>query len=223
MILEAFDIHKIYNHSATKLEVLKGIDFQVRKGEVVAVVGPSGAGKSTLLHTLGGLDSPDTGTVLVEGQDIYMLNDDQRAKLRNQKIGFVFQFYHLLPEFTALENVLLPMAIRADSGNLKRFQAKGIALLRKMGLSERKDHKPNQLSGGEQQRVAIARAIINNPDIIFCDEPTGNLDSQSSSEIIKLLMALNREEERTLVIVTHDEEIAKLAGRIIRIKDGKLI
>lgn len=223
MILEAFNIRKIYNHSATRLEVLKGIDLQVRKGEVVAIVGPSGAGKSTLLHILGGLDSPEEGTVMMDGEDIYALSDEQRSKVRNQKIGFVFQFYHLLPEFTALENVLLPMAIRADSGNLKRFESKGMAILKRMGLTERKGHKPNQLSGGEQQRVAIARAIINDPNIIFCDEPTGNLDSQSSEEIIKLLMELNKEEDRTLIIVTHDESIAKLAGRIVRIKDGKLI
>ena len=223
MILEATNIHKFYVQSGQTLEILKGIDLKVGDGEFVAIVGPSGAGKSTLLHILGGLDKPSEGQVLFQGQDVYRLKDKERAKVRNISIGFVFQFYHLLAEFTALENVLLPALIKEDRKNSKHFEGKGTALLDQVGLKSRATHKPNQLSGGEQQRVAIARALINDPKIIFCDEPTGNLDSATGKEIISLLQQLNQKNKQALVIVTHDENIAKLAQRKVYIKDGKLV
>ena len=221
-LLEARGIHKSFDSSGEELRVLKGVDLDVFKGEVLTIVGPSGAGKSTLLHILGGLDRPSSGTVLFSQKEIYALSDQERAVLRNRGIGFVFQFYHLLPEFTALENVILPALIKNDMADQKALQEKGLLLLTRVGLEKRAGHKPNELSGGEQQRVAIARAVINNPKIIFCDEPTGNLDSQSGQEIIDLLRELNRNNKQTLVIVTHDEGIAKLAGQVIHMRDGQL-
>ncbi len=217
------DIHKTFDQLSNKLHVLKGLNLTIQDGEILAIVGPSGAGKSTLLHILGGLDKPTSGTVVLDDEEIYALNDAQRAKVRNQKIGFVFQFYHLLPEFTALENVVLPALVKGNSNNVHDIEHGGVHLLEKVGLKERLQHRPNQLSGGEQQRVAIARALINSPKIIFCDEPTGNLDSESGHQIIELLVGLNRANKQTLVIVTHDEEIAKLSRRIIRIRDGILV
>ena len=223
MILEASNINKSYFHSDNALHVLKGIDLKIEEGEIVSVVGPSGAGKSTLLHVLGGLDRPDQGVVHLDGENIYGLKDAARAKIRNSKVGFVFQFYHLLPEFTALENVLLPAMIQMRQGAKKHFEGPGSDLLNKVGLKERVHHKPYQLSGGEQQRVAIARALINKPRIIFCDEPTGNLDSESGEGIIRLLMDLNKTNNQTLVIVTHDDHFARYSHRTIHIRDGALI
>ena len=223
MILEAKSVRKSYLQSGKTLDVLKGIDLKINEAEFVAIVGPSGAGKSTLLHILGGLDLPSAGEVFFGDDELYRLKDKARAQIRNQKFGFVFQFYHLLPEFTALENVLLPALIKEDGKNIKSFEEKGKALLEQVGLKDRVLHKPNQLSGGEQQRVAIARALINEPKIIFCDEPTGNLDSQTGKEIISLLSDLNKVNQQTLVIVTHDENMSKLAHRTIYIKDGRLI
>ncbi len=223
MILEASNVNKSYFRSNNALHILKGIDLRIEEGEIVSIAGPSGAGKSTLLHVLGGLDQPDRGIVHFDGEDIYSLKDLDRAKIRNSKIGFVFQFYHLLPEFTALENVLLPAMIRLLPGRKKLLEEQGMDLLDKVGLKERVQHKPYQLSGGEQQRVAIARALINNPRIIFCDEPTGNLDSESGEGIIDLLMALSKKNNQTLVIVTHDEHIATRSHRAIHIKDGILV
>ncbi len=222
MILEAKNVHKWYNHSGSKLHVLNGIDLAIKEKEVLCIVGPSGAGKSTLLHILGGLDYPNEGSVELDNQDFYGLKDNARADIRNQKIGFVFQFYHLLSEFTALENVLLPAFIREKKKKGKHLEKKALALLERVGLEARSQHKPYQLSGGEQQRVAIARALINDPEIIFCDEPTGNLDSQLGNEIIDLLMELNKENNQTLVIVTHAEEIARRSHRVVHIRDGKL-
>ena len=222
-MLKAVNVHKTYNHQASALHVLKGINLKVEEGDFLAIVGPSGAGKSTLLHILGGLDKPTDGQVIFEGEEIYSASDHQRAHIRNQKIGFVFQFYHLLPEFTALENVILPALIKADMADRKALEAKGVSLLEKVGLKERANHKPNQLSGGEQQRVAIARALVNDPKIIFCDEPTGNLDSQSGKGVISLLVELNCQHQQTLVIVTHDEEIARLSKKVIPIRDGRLL
>ena len=175
------------------------------------------------MHILGGLDAPDQGEVVLEGENLYSLRDEQRAKIRNEKVGFIFQFYHLLAEFTTLENVVLPALIKADQKKIKRFETKGRAFLKRVGLQERVHHKPHQLSGGEQQRVAIARALINEPKIIFCDEPTGNLDSETGKEIINLLMSLSKENQQTLVIVTHEEKIAKLSHRTIYIRDGCLM
>ncbi|MCK5259615.1 MAG: ABC transporter ATP-binding protein [Candidatus Omnitrophica bacterium] len=222
-MLEASNINKSYFCTNNALHVLKGIDLKIGEGEIVSVVGPSGAGKSTLLHVLGGLDRPDQGTVHLEGGNIYDLKDAARAKIRNSKVGFVFQFYHLLPEFTALENVLLPAMIQMRKGAKKQFEGQGLDILDKVGLKERVHHKPYQLSGGEQQRVAIARALINKPRIVFCDEPTGNLDSESGEGIIHLLMDLNKKNNQTLVIVTHDEHIAERSNRTIHIRDGELI
>ncbi|MCK5012493.1 MAG: ABC transporter ATP-binding protein [Candidatus Omnitrophica bacterium] len=222
-MIEASNISKSYFRSNNALHVLKGIDLKIEEGEIVSVVGPSGAGKSTLLHVLGGLDQPDQGAVHLDGENIYDLKNTARAKIRNNKVGFVFQFYHLLPEFSALENVLLPAMIQMRQGAKRQFEGQGLDMLDKVGLKERVHHKPYQLSGGEQQRVAIARALINKPRIVFCDEPTGNLDSQSGQEIIHLLMDLNKRNNQTLVIVTHDEHVAERSHRTIYIRDGELV
>ena len=221
-MLQALNIHKTYSHADKALHVLRGIELKVNEGEFLTIIGPSGAGKSTLLHILGGLDKPSEGKVVFENQEIYSLGDKERANIRNSKIGFVFQFYHLLPEFTALENIILPSLIKADMAGRNRLEEKGLSLLAQVGLRQRVSHKPYQLSGGEQQRIAIARSLINEPKIIFCDEPTGNLDSKNGSEIVEFLLKLNREKNQALVIVTHDEYIAKKSKRIIHIKDGQL-
>lgn len=222
MLIEAYNLHKIYNRSTLRLHVLKDISLKIREGDTLAVVGPSGAGKSTLLHILSGLDHPSEGTVIFDGQDIGRINDQQRAHLRNGKIGFVFQFYHLLPEFTALENVLLPAMVRTNVKTTKDLKDKGMDLLGKVGLKERAYHRPGELSGGEQQRVAIARSLINDPKIIFCDEPTGNLDSKNGEMIVQLLLDLNKKNKQTLVIVTHDESIARLSRTVVHLCDGAL-
>jgi lipoprotein-releasing system ATP-binding protein len=220
-MLRAQNLYKTYKSGKIGLEVLKGINLEVREAEALCIIGPSGAGKSTLLHLLGGLDTPSRGTVFFEGQDLYRISQAQRAKIRNERIGFVFQFYHLLPEFSALENVMLPALI--DSAAFFKAKEKAKNLLQRLGLESRIHHKPSQLSGGEQQRVAIARTLINDPDIIFCDEPTGNLDSQRGEQIVELLRDLNRYQGKTLVIVSHEEKIAQMANRIIHIRDGKLV
>lgn len=220
-LLTAENIHKAYTDTQKRVEVLKGIDLEVREGESVAVVGPSGAGKSTLLHVLGGLDIPDQGRVFLNGKDIYAMDDARRSAARNTAIGFVFQFYHLLPGFTALENVLLPLFVREGSGRPGRFGARGREALERVGLGERAGHKPDQLSGGEQQRVAIARALMNRPRVLLCDEPTGNLDSASGAVVIELILGLHAAGQ-AIVIVTHDEEVAARCGRIVHIRDGLL-
>lgn len=222
-MLEAKDLHKIYKNAENRLAVLKGIDLTIQEGDVLAVVGPSGAGKSTLLHILGGLDKPTSGQVIMEGQDLYALSDAARSRIRNTKIGFIFQFYHLLPEFSALENVMVPGLVKGNLKNDEGLRTQALDVLEQVGLSSRAAHKPSQLSGGEQQRVAIARSLINQPKIVFCDEPTGNLDSESGQAIVKLLMELNAKNKQTFVIVTHNENIAKIAQRTIRMRDGKLI
>lgn len=205
-----------------KIEVLKDADLCVNSGEIVTIVGRSGVGKSTLLHIVGGLDAPSQGVVYIDGDDVYGLNNAKRSKLRNNKVGFVFQFYHLLPEFTALENVILPLMIKEPSFNQEILEGKALDVLQKVGLRERSSHKPNQLSGGEQQRVAIARALINDPKIIFCDEPTGNLDIQSGCEIIELLQELNQSLKQALVIVTHDNSFASFSHKTLELREGKL-
>lgn len=220
-MLEARNVHKIYRQANQDVHVLRGIDLKINEGAVLSIVGPSGAGKTTLLHILGGLDKPTEGEVIFENQEIYGLSDRERAEIRNKKAGFVFQFYHLLPEFTALENVTLPGWIKGGE-EPRALERKGMNLLEKFGLKHRRSHKPHQLSGGEQQRVAIARSLMNDPDIIFCDEPTGNLDSKTGEEIVQVIMELNRTQKKTLVIVTHDENIAKRSHRIVHIRDGKL-
>lgn len=220
-MLKTENLYKVYKDGKINLEVLKGINLEVKKGEILCIIGPSGAGKSTLLNLLGGLDRPAKGKVFFEGQDLYALSERKRARIRNKKIGFVFQFYHLLPEFSALENVMLPAVI--DTISFSQAKERARELLWLVGLEERINHKPTQLSGGEQQRVAIARTLINDPDIILCDEPTGNLDSERGEQIAELLRNLNQEKGKTLVVVSHEEKIAKMANRIIHIRDGRLI
>ena len=219
MLIEAVNIHKVY---PGPLHVLKGVSLNIDAGEVVAIIGPSGAGKSTLLHILGGLDVPKEGQVLFQGQDLYALSDIKRAQVRNSDMGFVFQSYHLLPELTALENVVLPAMIKENSRKTSVIEFAGLKLLEQLGLSARATHRPNQLSGGEQQRVAIARALMNGPKVVFCDEPTGNLDSVSGQVVMNTLLGLNKTHGVTVVIVTHDEKIAARTQRTITMKDGLL-
>ena len=220
-MLEATDLHKTYILPHKRVDVLKGASILVDKGERVAIVGRSGAGKSTLLHVLGGLDVPDKGSVILNGRDMYTMHDAERSRARNLDIGFVFQFYHLLPEFTALENVLIPFFVREGRGDMRRYGPLGREALSRVGLSGRAEHKPGQLSGGEQQRVAIARALVNNPKVLLCDEPTGNLDSASGASVIELILGLHAAGQ-SVVIVTHDEAVAARCGRIVHIKDGVL-
>jgi len=213
-VIEAKNIKKSFGN----LHVLKGIDFRINKGEIVSIVGASGAGKTTLLQIIGTLDKPDSGKVLIKDINIVGLPDKKLAKLRNEEIGFVFQFHHLLPEFTALENVCMPAFIRG----LKRKDAEQRAneLLDFLNLKDRNHHKPNELSGGEQQRVAVARALINNPSVILADEPSGNLDSANKKELHELFFRLRDEFKQTFIIVTHDEDLASMSDRILHIKDG---
>lgn len=216
-LLEARNIHKRYN----TVEVLKGVDISVEKGEIVSIVGSSGAGKSTLLHILGTLDKADKGEVFLNGQNITHLTGKKLADFRNKHIGFVFQFHHLLPEFSALENVCIPGWIAHTKKSAVRERAE--ELLRALGLGARMDHKPNALSGGEQQRVAVARALINNPEVVFADEPTGNLDSANAKELHQLFFDLRRQFNQTFLIVTHNEELAQLSDRTVHMKDGKVL
>ncbi len=220
-MIEARGLRKSYVSGAKRLEVLKGVDIRSERGKITAILGPSGAGKSTLLHLLGGLDAPSAGEVLIDGINIYSISEKERARLRNKRVGFVFQFYHLLPEFSALENVILPLWIRGDSG--KDAREKGTDILGIVGLGERLSHRPGQLSGGEQQRVAIARALINDPEVLLCDEPTGNLDSETGRNIIGLLWDLNARHKTTMIIVTHDAQIAERTETVLHIRDGKIV
>lgn len=214
-MLVAKSVYKSYNG----LQVLKGINLSVKKGEVVSIVGASGAGKSTLLHILGTLDSPDQGDVIIKDKPLAKLNSQQLSKFRNGHIGFIFQFHNLFPEFTALENVCMPAFIKGD----KNAQDKALSLLKRLGLESRKDHKPSELSGGEQQRVSVARALINQPSIIFADEPSGNLDSKSADKLHELFFELREEMNQTFVIVTHNMSLAGMADRKLEIEDGILI
>ena len=219
IILSSENISKSYQSTKkVKLEVLKSISFEIEANKISVIVGASGAGKSTLLHLLGGLDRPDSGSVFYEQKNIFDYNNDKLAKFRNENMGFVFQFHHLLPEFTALENVSIPQMIKGV--NLKSASENSLRLLEIVGLKDRAEHKPAELSGGEQQRVAVARALANDPKIIFADEPTGNLDSANSDSIHKLLFDLRDNFKKTFVIVTHNPELMKLADIILEIKDG---
>lgn len=215
-MIEAKNIHRKFD----ELEVLKGVDIRVAKGEIVSIVGPSGAGKTTLLQILGTLDEPHQGSVLVEGIDVLRLNEKEKAAFRNRNLGFIFQFHQLLPEFTALENVMIP-ALMAGS-DAKSIEQKARELLGYLKLADRLEHKPSELSGGEKQRVAVARALINNPGIILADEPSGSLDSKNKEELHRLLFELRDKYELTIIIVTHDKELAALSDRVIEMKDGKV-
>ncbi len=217
IVIEAINIEKSFG----TLKVLKGIDFSAREREVVSIVGASGAGKSTLLQILGSLSRPDSGKVLIDGTDIFALGEKELAAFRNQKIGFVFQFHHLLPEFTALENVLLPAMIGGQYSSAVKDKARG--LLSDLKLAERMTHKPSELSGGEQQRVAVARALINNPSILFADEPSGNLDSKTRTELHNLFFELRDKYGITIVIVTHDKDLAAMSDRTLEMRDGLFI
>ena len=217
MILEATDIRKKYG----TLEVLKGVSLQVKKGEIVSLVGPSGAGKSTLLHIMGTLDKPDAGEVTIEGKEIFKQNEKALSAFRNKSIGFIFQFHHLLPEFTAVENICIPAFIAGKKTKESETRAK--ELLELLNLSHRANHKPGELSGGEQQRVAVARALINNPALIMADEPSGNLDTNNARDLHKLFFELRDKLNQTFIIVTHNEELADMADRKVQMKDGLII
>lgn len=222
MILEAKNITKTFRNTKEQtLQVLKGIDLTVEKKNIEVIIGASGAGKSTLLYLLSGLDKPDEGTVKLNGTEILKLSDEKISKFRNKHIGFVFQFHHLLPEFTALENVSIPQMVNGTS--LKKASIRAEELLERVGVAERKDHKPAELSGGEQQRIAVARALANNPDIIFADEPSGNLDSKNSEILHQLIVDLRDELNQTFLIVSHNPELVKLGDVVHEIKDGKIV
>lgn len=216
-MLTAKGIYKRYDN----LTVLKGVDIAINKGEIVSIVGSSGAGKSTLLHILGSLDKADKGEIVLNGQHLELLSGRKLSAFRNKHIGFVFQFHHLLPEFTALENVCIPGWIAGDKK--KEVVIKAAELLKTLGLEDRLENKPQQLSGGEQQRVAVARALINNPSIVMADEPTGNLDSANAKELHQLFIDLRNKFDQTFLIVTHNEELAKMSDRILQMKDGLII
>ena len=220
-LLEVRNLYKSYGNGSAKVEVVKGIDLTVEAGDTVALVGPSGAGKSTLLHIMGTIDRPTTGEVLFDGKDIFALADQPLASFRNRSIGFVFQFHHLLPEFTALENVMMPLLIGGTKKSLA--EEKSRSLLDDVGLSHRFTHRPGELSGGEQQRVAIARALVRSPRLLLADEPTGNLDMKTSEEVHALLYSIQRQTGISLVIVTHNERLAAGMGRTVRIVDGRIV
>ena len=225
MALIAKNITKVYKNGAKEVHAVDGVSLELEEGLAAAIVGPSGAGKSTLLHILGGLDQPTSGEVALDGANIYALSDSKRARLRNRRIGFVFQFYYLLPEFTALENVVLPALMRGHKSTRSqghKFKTKAKEVLKQVGLENRIHHKPNELSGGESQRVAIARALMNDPDLLLCDEPTGNLDSKTRQGIYELLFTVAQEGKKTLVIVTHDDSISSRVQHTYRMRDGRI-
>ena len=216
-MIEVTNVHKSFG----ELEVLKGINLHVQRGEIVAIVGKSGAGKTTLLQIIGTLDRPTQGSVLINGNDVFALKDKELAAFRNKHIGFIFQFHQLLPEFTALENVCIPAMIAREKES--EYKPRAEKLLRDLGLADRMGHKPNALSGGEKQRVSAARALMMQPDIILADEPTGSLDEKNKQELSDLLLQLRKDYGQTILLVTHDKELAKMADRVIEIKDGVIL
>lgn len=218
-ILKVENLTKVYGKGETKVTALDNISFKVDKGEFVAIVGASGSGKSTLLHLIGGVDRPTSGTVYIDGKDIYKFNDDELAIFRRRQVGLIYQFYNLIPILNVEENITLPL----DLDNREINKRKLDELIRLLGLSDRRTHLPNELSGGQQQRTSIGRAMITSPAIILADEPTGNLDSKSSDEIVELLKKSNRDYKQTIIMITHNMDIAKEADRIIKIEDGKIV
>jgi len=220
-VVKAVNLFKTYQMGAVEVHALRGLSLTIKKGEVVAIMGPSGSGKSTLMNILGCLDRPTSGKYLLNGENVQAMEGDQLADIRNRQVGFVFQSYNLLSRSTALTNVMMPLRYRRNNGRLD-FKQAAKDLLMRVGLGDRVNHKPFELSGGEQQRVAIARALVNDPAIVLADEPTGNLDSKSGNEIMDLLLGLNEEKGITLIVVTHDQEVAKFTQRTVRLFDGRV-
>jgi len=220
-ILVLEDVVKVYKMDGVETVALNGVSLNVKKGEFIAIMGPSGSGKSTMMHLMGCLDRPTSGKIFFDGSDVSKLSDDELAEIRNKKIGFVFQSFYLLPKYTALQNVELPLIYQGVSPKERKEKAR--VILEKMGLSDRLYHRPTQLSGGQQQRVAVARALVINPVFLLADEPTGNLDSKASYEIMDLISKLHKEEKLTIILVTHEKDIASYAEKIIRMQDGKIV
>jgi lipoprotein-releasing system ATP-binding protein len=220
VIINCDKLGKSFHDGNMNVDVLQGIDFSIHKGDRIAIVGPSGSGKSTLLHLLGGLDKPSFGKVFQQGIDWQALNEKQRCKLRNKELGFIYQFHHLLPEFSALENVAMPLLLAGGAVDFAREEAEHI--LKEVGLAKRLEHKPSQLSGGERQRVAIARALVHKPQCVFADEPTGNLDHATAGKIFELMLSLNEKSNTALVIVTHDRQLAERMDKVMVLQEGRL-
>ncbi len=219
-IIESIDLNKSYTMGKVEVEVLKNINIKIEEGEFVSIMGPSGSGKSTLLYLIGGLDKPSSGKIWIKGRELDGMNDEQESKLRRREMGFIFQFYNLIPNLNIEENIMLPVLL--DGKKLKDYKKELDDILETVGLSDRRRHTPRELSGGQQQRVAIARALINQPDIILADEPIGNLDSKTGTEIMELLARINREKGKTIIQVTHSKEAADYGRRIIHVRDGKV-
>jgi ABC-type lipoprotein export system ATPase subunit len=222
-IIELRDIYKTYHIGAIAVPVLKGISLTVARGELLALMGTSGSGKSTLMNILGCLDRPTSGEYRLDGQEVSRLSADQRALVRNRKLGFVFQSFNLLPRTSAIENVAMPLSYTADHLSEREIRHRAEEMLRRVGLEDRMDYEPSRLSGGQQQRVAIARALINRPQLLFADEPTGNLDSRTSEEVLRMFRQLHQEEGITIIMVTHDADVARYAGRVVHILDGMIV